>query len=137
MLAAFSIRKILGLETETAERYIGDRPRRAQELQQLSARLVEAQENERRSISRELHDEVGQALTGVLVEMANLSTRIRSGDRCRALAKADEIKALSKTPSAWFATWPCCCAPPCSTISASCPLSNGRPAKSPSAPASG
>ena len=91
LLASFSIRKILSLETETA-RHIGDLSQARAELQQLSARLVEVQENERRSISRELHDEVGQALTGVLVEMANLSTLIRSGDKAALSAKADEIK---------------------------------------------
>ena len=63
-------------------------------MQQLSARLVEVQENERRSISRELHDEIGQALTGVLVEMANLSTLIRAGGREAVAAKAAEIKHL-------------------------------------------
>ena len=93
LLAAFSMRKILGLEAETARNFAEISRARA-ELQQLSARLVEAQENERRSISRELHDEVGQSLTGVLVEMANLSALIRTAERDEVAAKAVEIKRL-------------------------------------------
>jgi signal transduction histidine kinase len=84
VLAAFSIRKILALENASAA---------SQEaLQQLSARLVKAQEDERRSISRELHDEIGQSLTGVLLEMANLSKLIRTRDPDTVAAKAAEIK---------------------------------------------
>jgi signal transduction histidine kinase len=93
LLAAFSMNKILRLETETAAHYQEIATARA-ELKQLSARLVEAQENERRSISRELHDEVGQALTGVLVELANLSRKIRLRDLDGLEGQVDEIKGL-------------------------------------------
>jgi signal transduction histidine kinase len=48
------------------------------ELRSLSSQLVHAQEQERRTISRELHDEVGQTLTGLGIELANLE-HLRSG----------------------------------------------------------
>jgi PAS domain S-box-containing protein len=44
---------------------IAERNRTEAELQRLSHRLVEVQEQERRAIARELHDEIGQILTGL------------------------------------------------------------------------
>jgi signal transduction histidine kinase len=49
-------------------------------LEKLSARLVQAQETERRTISRELHDEVGQTLNALLVDAANLAKRLPPDD---------------------------------------------------------
>jgi signal transduction histidine kinase len=44
---------------------IAERQRAEYELRKLSNRLVEVQETERRNIARELHDEIGQLLTGL------------------------------------------------------------------------
>lgn len=93
ILAIFSVRKIVALEGEAAARYAEVATARG-ELKQLSARLVEAQENDRRAVARELHDEVGQALTGVRVELANLSQRIRMRDTPGAEHKLEQIKEL-------------------------------------------
>ncbi len=64
-MAAFSARRILNLEADAQARY--------EEVTALSARLVEVQETERKALSRELHDEVGQTLSAALVELRNLS----------------------------------------------------------------
>jgi PAS domain S-box-containing protein len=55
-------------------RDITDRKRTEDTLRALSSRLVEAQEAERRHIARELHDYVGQALTGLKLSLEMLST---------------------------------------------------------------
>jgi signal transduction histidine kinase len=74
-LAAFSTWKILRLESHAQSRYLEVSEARKQ-LTDLSARLVQAQETERRALARELHDEVGQALSAVLLELRNLSTSL-------------------------------------------------------------
>jgi signal transduction histidine kinase len=50
--------------------------RAREELHRLSARLVSAQEEERRNLSRELHDEIGQSMSALLVELGNLGSSL-------------------------------------------------------------
>jgi signal transduction histidine kinase len=70
-LAALTIFHILRLETEARRRFEENVQAKAS-LQELSAKLVRAQEDERKSLSRELHDEVGQSFSAVLMETENL-----------------------------------------------------------------
>jgi PAS domain S-box-containing protein len=51
---------------------ITERKRADTELRDFSRRLIEAQENERKQIARELHDEVGQVLTAVRINLQSL-----------------------------------------------------------------
>jgi signal transduction histidine kinase len=66
LLAWTTIAFTLRLEEEIERRRAG--------LQDLSARLVRAQEDERRSLARELHDEVGQSLSAIMMEASNVES---------------------------------------------------------------
>ena len=60
-------------------------------LQQLSHGLVEAQENERRRISRELHDEIGQALTVAQIHLQTLLHLPGTADQTARLTESLQV----------------------------------------------
>ena len=62
------------------------------DLQRLSTKLITVQEEERRTIARELHDEIGQVLMAIKVELALAQRRIEgAGVRDRLLDDAQTI----------------------------------------------
>ncbi len=64
----------------TSRREAEEDLRRSQrQLSDLSAHVEWAREEERRTISREIHDDLGQALTALKMDLALLSSRIREG----------------------------------------------------------
>ena len=72
---------------------------RTSELEQLTRLLLRAQEDERRRIARELHDEAGQVLTAVKIEL-DLDGHTDAGARVgRALAQVRDLSNLLR-PSA-------------------------------------
>ena len=76
------------------ERQRAAEQRNRQDLERLSARLVDAQEAERRKLARELHDEVGQALTAVKMD---IGIALRSDNRTRVKGALEEASELTET----------------------------------------
>ena len=75
LIAVVSILRIVQLEKLAAERH--SRVREAEdELRNLSQQLVHAQEEERRSLSRELHDQIGQLLTAIRIGLGNVEEKL-------------------------------------------------------------
>jgi len=82
-------------EDITERRQAGDAVRRsAAELQALSRRLVELQESERRQLSRELHDRVGQNLTALKINLDILQTALASQGNGEVRARVEDSAAL-------------------------------------------
>src|SRR5688572_15178630 len=71
LVAIASIARTQSLEASAAT-HLKQIELHAAELRKLSQKLSTAQEDERRSISRELHDQVGQLLTALRMELGNL-----------------------------------------------------------------
>lgn len=59
-------------------------------LQVLSARLIDVQESERRSLARDLHDDIGQSLTMIKIVLLGLAASNKCGG-CDEIREAGEI----------------------------------------------
>jgi signal transduction histidine kinase len=64
-------------------------------MRELSLKLVQAQEDERRRVSRELHDEVGQLVTALRLELGNLE-RLRESAGAEYQRRLHEAKVLAE-----------------------------------------
>ena len=93
--AAFSLWRLLRLENEARVRYrqVLDAQ---DELKRLSAELVAAQEVERRRISRELHDQVGQSLSVTMLAIANLRSALDTDNTGEALNQLRLIEGMTE-----------------------------------------
>ena len=67
--------------------------RSQQDLRELSARVLEAREEEKTRIARELHDELGQLLTALKMDLAWLRQRLPPGD-AEIAAKTGQMHAM-------------------------------------------
>jgi signal transduction histidine kinase len=95
IIAGASIFRISSLEKESAE-YQTATKQAEKRLRQLSQQLVSSQEQERKALSRELHDEIGQLLTALRMELGNLErSRVASGGE--ADTHLEQAKKLAET----------------------------------------
>lgn len=77
---------------ETFNQMLATIAENTQELRKLSQRIIEAQEEERQRVARELHDQSGQSLTTMLVRLRLLE---RSEDAAQARLHVQELRKLT------------------------------------------
>jgi signal transduction histidine kinase len=95
LLAGGSIRRILRLERLSAQRF--DEVEQARgALRELSTRLIAVQESERRALSRELHDEVGQSLSALLLGIGNVAAIITPENNTETRAQLQDLRRLAE-----------------------------------------
>jgi signal transduction histidine kinase len=93
-VASFAFWHVSRLERALHEQRVAETETR-RELERLSARLVDAQEEERRALARELHDEVGQALTAIKMDVGVAARSAVIEPRAR--AALEEARAIAET----------------------------------------
>jgi signal transduction histidine kinase len=94
-LTGVSMWRLLYLErlSETGYREIVEA---REELKQLSSELLSAQESERRRISRELHDEVGQVMSATMLAAGNLRAALKQDNAEEALHQLHLIEEMTE-----------------------------------------
>lgn len=94
LVAGISITRIIRLERRSQE-HQARTERAEQELRRLSQDLVRALESERKSISRELHDAVGQTLTALRMELSQLAA-LRNAPDDEFQTRVEEARQLAE-----------------------------------------
>lgn len=92
-VACFAFWHVRRLEREIERQRVAEADNR-RDLERLSARLVDVQEQERRHLARELHDEVGQALTAIKMDIGVALRQL--GDDPRARSTLDEARQIAE-----------------------------------------
>ena len=94
-LACLVYWRIVGLERQASERFVQVELARS-ESRELSSRLLTVQEEERKRIARELHDEVAQNLSAVRVGLERTLRMLPPGSRELAAAEVQELDRLTE-----------------------------------------
>jgi signal transduction histidine kinase len=94
MVACFSLLHATNLERQSVRR-LEEVTRARRDFQHLSARLVESEEAARKHLSRELHDEIGQTLHALRIEISHAQAAWRAGEPA-AEARLDQARALAE-----------------------------------------
>lgn len=76
-----AVEESLRLSQQTTSKLLEQSRQMQEKLRQLSRQLLAAQEEERRKISRELHDVIAQTLTGINLRLATLKTSATASTR--------------------------------------------------------
>jgi signal transduction histidine kinase len=95
LVAALAYRYLVKLESDAAARYRQSMLATAQ-LEQLSHRLLAVQEEERKALARELHDEVGQSLGALLVDLGQAKNALAE-DQAEALIRLNAAADLGES----------------------------------------
>ena len=93
-LGGAALWRLLRLEHEAQVRF-DEVVSTREELKRLSAELVSAQESERRRISRELHDEVGQVLSAIMLGLGNLRSALKDGNPGEAFRQLQMVEDMT------------------------------------------
>lgn len=94
LIAGASVIRISWLERRFVDQH-QQAQRTGEEMRSLSMRLRHAQEDERKSISRELHDDIGQKLTALRLELGTLE-RLRKAETSEFSETLADVKQLAE-----------------------------------------
>ena len=96
IIAGTSVFRISSLEKESAAHQRASQQAEVR-LRHLSQQLVSSQEQERKALSRELHDEIGQLLTALRMELGNSGAGARAREGRRSDPHLDQAKKLAES----------------------------------------